>query len=186
MFEKLLAKVAFSLKRHNIPYMVIGGQAVLLYGAPRLTKDIDITLGVGIDKLSDVVNTVKDAGLEILPKDSEGFVKKTFVLPTRDRKSKMRVDFIFSFTPYERQAISRVRDIVISGTKIKFASLEDIIIHKVFSCRARDLEDVRSMLIKNPDYDMAYIKKWLGEFDKLSEEKKFTSTFKNILKTLKH
>jgi len=25
--------------------MVIGGQAVLLYGEPRLTKDIDITLG---------------------------------------------------------------------------------------------------------------------------------------------
>jgi hypothetical protein len=27
--------------------MIIGGQAVLLYGEPRLTKDIDITLGRG-------------------------------------------------------------------------------------------------------------------------------------------
>ena len=26
--------------------MIIGGQAVLLYGEPRLTRDIDITLGV--------------------------------------------------------------------------------------------------------------------------------------------
>jgi len=31
--------------------MVIGGQAVFLYGEPRMTKDIDITLGMGIDGL---------------------------------------------------------------------------------------------------------------------------------------
>jgi len=29
--------------------MVIGGQAVLLYGEPRLTRDIDITLGIGVE-----------------------------------------------------------------------------------------------------------------------------------------
>jgi len=51
MFQKLLKKVARSLKKQSIPYMVIGGQAVLLYGEPRLTKDIDITLGMGIDGL---------------------------------------------------------------------------------------------------------------------------------------
>lgn len=28
--------------------MIIGGQAVMVYGEPRLTKDIDITLGVDI------------------------------------------------------------------------------------------------------------------------------------------
>ena len=31
--------------------MLIGGQAVLLYGEPRLTRDIDITLGVDVDKI---------------------------------------------------------------------------------------------------------------------------------------
>ncbi|GAH87084.1 unnamed protein product, partial [marine sediment metagenome] len=30
--------------------MIIGGQAVLLYGEPRLTRDIDVTLGDDIDK----------------------------------------------------------------------------------------------------------------------------------------
>ena len=51
MFKKLLKKIANELNTNNIPYMVIGGQAVLLYGEPRLTKDIDITLGIGIDGL---------------------------------------------------------------------------------------------------------------------------------------
>jgi len=31
--------------------MLVGGQAVLLHGRPRLTEDTDITLGVGPDEL---------------------------------------------------------------------------------------------------------------------------------------
>ena len=38
MFETLLARLAGALSAAGIPYMVIGGQAVLLYGAPRLTE----------------------------------------------------------------------------------------------------------------------------------------------------
>ncbi len=39
MFEELLSKISVHLNRHHIPYMIIGGQAVLLYGEPRLTID---------------------------------------------------------------------------------------------------------------------------------------------------
>ena len=55
MFQLLLKKIAFELSSNSIPYMVIGGQAVLLYGEPRLTKDIDITLGIGIDGLDTIL-----------------------------------------------------------------------------------------------------------------------------------
>ena len=50
MFQKLLTKIANELERLRLPYMVIGGQAILLYGELRLTKDIDITLGVGVEQ----------------------------------------------------------------------------------------------------------------------------------------
>ena len=58
MFENLLERIAGELESGAIPYMVIGGQAVLLYGEPRLTKDIDITLGVGSERVPDVSDTV--------------------------------------------------------------------------------------------------------------------------------
>lgn len=41
MFKELLARLADLLDQKGIPYMIIGGQAVLLYGEPRLTRDID-------------------------------------------------------------------------------------------------------------------------------------------------
>lgn len=179
MFERLLKKIAFQLRKASIPYMVIGGQAVLLYGEPRLTRDIDITLGMGVEGLNRVKKIIPNIGLKSLVKKEREFVEKNMVLPTIDKKSGIRVDFIFSFSPYERQAIERAKDIKFGRSLVKFASLEDVVIHKVIAGRARDLEDVKSILLKNPKYDFVYIKKWLKEFDK-SLGGKFLKIFRNI------
>ena len=181
MFQKLLAKIARRLSRLRIPYMVIGAQAVLLYGEPRLTKDIDITLGIGVDKLEKIISLVRQLRLKILVDSFEDFVKETMVLPVMDEKSGIRVDFVFSFSPYERQAIERAKNVKISMTTVKFASLEDVVIHKVIAGRARDIEDVKSILLKNLEYDYQYVVKWLKEFDNALGAK-FLNTFKKILK----
>ncbi len=67
MFREILSKIGLCLQRHNLPYMIIGGQAVLLYGEPRLTKDIDITLGVNTDQLDVVTGIVSELGLKPIP-----------------------------------------------------------------------------------------------------------------------
>ena len=158
------------MKKGAIPYMVIGGQAVLLYGEPRLTRDIDITLGMGVNGLDKIKKIIKAIGLKILVEKEREFVERNMVLPTIDKKSGIRVDFIFSFSSYARQAIERGKDIKLGRTLVKFASLEDVVIHKVIAGRARDLEDVKSILLKNPKYDSVYIEKWLEEFDKSLED----------------
>jgi len=181
VFQKLLKRVGKELDRVGIPYMVIGGQAVLLYGEPRLTKDIDITLGIGVDGLEKVKEVAKKINLKILVDNPEEFVSRTMVLPLMDEKSNIRVDFIFSYSSYERQAIERAVDVKIGGVNVKFASLEDVVIHKIIAGRARDIEDVKVILLKNPNYDARYIKKWLREFDR-SLKGNFLNTFKKIEK----
>ena len=179
MFQRLLKKVSLQLKKDSIPYMVIGGQAVLLYGEPRLTKDIDITLGVGVRELNKLKETISSLGLKILVERDEEFVERNMVLPTLDEKSGIRVDFIFSFSPYERQAIERAKDIKLGRSLVRFASLEDVVIHKVIAGRARDLEDIKSILLKNQNYGSDYIEKWLKEFDKSLTEQ-FLKIFREI------
>ncbi len=154
------------MKRASIPYMVIGGQAVLLYGEPRLTRDIDITLGMGVDGLDKLNESIRDLGLKILIEEEKEFVERTMVLPAIDEESGIRIDFIFSFSPYERQAIERGKDVTFGRTKVRFAALEDVVIHKVIAGRARDLEDVKSILLKNPKYNSDYVERWLVEFDR--------------------
>lgn len=184
MFERLLKKIAIQLKKGAIPYIVIGGQAVLLYGEPRLTRDIDITLGMGVNGLDKVKKIIKTIGLKILVEKERKFVERNMVLPTLDKKSGLRVDFIFSFSPYGMQAIERGKDIKLGRTLVKFASLEDVVIHKVIAGRARDMEDVKSVLLKNPKHDSDYIEKWLGAFDKSLGEH-FLKVFKGIRKDIR-
>ena len=163
--------------------MVIGGQAVLLYGEPRLTKDIDITLGVGVDHLAEMRAIVDQLNLKYLTQDVDAFVKETMVLPVIDEKSGIRIDFIFSFSPYEQQAIGRARKITFGRAQIKFASLEDVVIHKIIAGRPRDIEDVQSILLKNPGYDSHYIEKWLAEFE-TALDKNYGETFAGLKKGL--
>ena len=42
--NKALARITIDLKEHGIDYMVIGAVALLAYGYPRLTEDIDLVL----------------------------------------------------------------------------------------------------------------------------------------------
>lgn len=184
MFEKLLAQIASHLVVKNLPYMVIGGQAVLLYGEPRLTRDIDITLGTDPSRLSEVLQVAKELELKVLPESVEDFVKQTLVLPVLEESTGIRVDFIFSFSPYEAQAIERAKIITVAGQSVSFAAPEDVIIHKVFSRRPRDLEDVKSILLKHRELNKNYIQKWLKEFDGFSDEKQFAATFEGLLKSV--
>jgi len=170
MFEKLLKNIASALFKKDIPYMIIGGQAVLLYGEPRLTRDIDVTLGVGVEKLPLVLDAVKVLNLKVLPSDPQDFVKRSWVLPVMDGKTKIRIDFIFSYTFYEQQAIKRGKDVRIDRRKVRFASVEDVIIHKIFAGRPRDIDDVKSIIIKNRDINKKYIRSWLKEFESASSE----------------
>lgn len=181
MFERLISRLAGHLDRKKIPYMIIGGQAVLLYGTPRLTKDIDITLGIPAERISDITGICKSARLNILPEDYEDFVSKTFVLPVEDKKSGIRVDFIFSFTPYEKQAIKRSKKVQIGDISVNFASVEDLIIHKLFAGRARDMEDVKNIMLKNTRLNKRYINKWLTAFDQASDDIKLTELFERTL-----
>lgn len=183
MFQQLLTKIASALDRLRIAYMVIGGQAVLLYGEPRLTKDIDIMLGVGVEGFARITDLVRELALKIIVDDPEAFARKTMVLPVIEDETGIRVDFIFSHSPYEEQAITRTRAVPFGTTAVNFASLEDVVIHKIIAGRGRDIDDVKAILLKNPAYDTDYITRWLKEFDESLQED-FSGVFHKIVKEI--
>jgi predicted nucleotidyltransferase len=168
--EELIARIARCLDDKKISYMIIGGQAILLYGRPRLTRDIDITLGVDFDQFELIAGVCKEMDLKILPVEPAAFAAQTRVLPAEDSDSKLRVDFVFSFTEYEKQALKRIREVKLAGYPVRFASREDVIIHKMLAGRAIDEEDVKSILIKKgEEIDFGYVKEWLAKFEVMPE-----------------
>ncbi len=146
--------------------MVIGGQAVLIYGEPRLTKDIDLTLGLEPGQHAIVLRAIAELELEVLVPDPAKFLTKTFVLPARDKNSSIRIDFVFSLSQFERDAIARAKLVKLGQVDVRFASIEDLIVHKVIAGRPRDLEDVRSLLRKNSSVDRNMVLNALRSFDR--------------------
>ncbi len=144
--------------------MVIGGQAVLVHGEPRFTGDIDITLGVDTDQLENVRRIARELSLELIPGTTDDFVKRNALLTVEEKETGIAVDFMFSFLPYERQAIARAVTVSIGGALVKFATAEDTIIHKLFAGRPVDVEDVKGIVNQRDDLDQVYLKKWLKEF----------------------
>ena len=182
MFLKILEGLASAFEEKNIPYMVIGGQAVLFYGEPRLTKDIDITVGLRADDTEKIIAIVNDLGFTVLADSPEVFVKKTMVLPCLDPDTGIRIDFIFSFSEYEKQALKRVITQRLGEASVNFMSVDDLIIHKIIAGRHRDIEDVKNVLEKNQDIDKDYILEWLEKFDR-SFSSSYKITFVELLKT---
>lgn len=168
MIDRLLGRLHRALIRARIPYMIIGGQAVLFYGSPRLTQDVDVTLGIDPDEYTALRTLCERAKLTPLVDQPETFARKTHVLPVRDPASGLRVDFIFSSTPYERQAIGRARHARVGSTSVRFASPEDLIIHKLVAGRAIDVEDIRRLLLTHGRaLDTRYVRRWLKSFSEL-------------------
>jgi hypothetical protein len=165
MFRDLLEKMAKAFEARSIAYMVIGGQAALLYGEPRLTADVDVTVGIAPEGLPVVLEAVRALGWQVLVEDAEAFVRRTMVLPCREEASGIRIDIVFSQSAYEQEALRRVRRVPFGATEVCFASPEYVIIHEVIAGRPRDIEDCRRIWLKNPHLDEGYIRHWLQQFE---------------------
>lgn len=164
-FGPLLARMARALRAYDVPFMLIGGQAVLLHGEPRLTLDVDVTLGVSPEALGSVLTACDAMGVDPLPEKVEEFVRETYVLPVADPATRIRIDLIFSTTPFEAAAIDRAVEIEVSGERVPFATAEDLIIHKLFAGRPRDLEDVEGIVRRQGSaLDWDYLGTWAAEF----------------------
>jgi hypothetical protein len=180
MFKELLIILARSFQAQNIPYMIVGGQAVLLYGEPRLTRDIDVTVGLGPDRLDEILALAGNIPLKILPANPREFVASTMVLPLESENSGIRVDIIFSFTPYEKEALARANEVRLENEMVRFAAPEDVIIHKLFAGRSRDIDDAKTIMARQKKIDAGYIINWLTSFDRTFPEKRLLDLFKGL------
>lgn len=105
------------------------------------------------------------------------------VIPCLDEESGIRVDLIFSLSPYAQQALGRAREVVMGGSTVRFVGLEDLIIHKIVAGRPRDLDDVKSVVLKNPKFDKSYIEYWLREFSQALDQP-FDARFNDVLDSI--
>ena len=167
----LLVNIAGIFDRLKIPYLITGGMAVLIWGRPRFTADIDVIVEIGPSDIEGLVKALRNLGQAgYIDEDiANDVVKKGGEFNFIDGATGVKVDFwissndAFDSSRFERRTIKEI-----SGQKIYFTSPEDLILSKLKwhkeSGSDRHLEDAESVLkISGTDLDMTYLEKWTKE-----------------------
>ena len=159
--EIALVEITSFLDRSGLPYMLIGGLAVAMWGEPRATLDVDLSVWVDPAGLDDAVQAIC-AHFRSLP-DALAFARRSRVLPVATADG-VRADIVFALLPLEREFIARARKKQVGGFEIRVASVEDLIYMKLISERSRDVEDARRLIRRFRDaIDRNYIEPKLRE-----------------------
>ena len=166
--EEALVKLARMLSEHDIPYMIIGGMANVIWGEPRSTLDIDATVWVDDEKIGRIV-ALMSGTFRPIPENPQQFIRETRVLPL-ETEAGLRIDLVFGLLQYEREAIDRAVEMTVAGSKVRFCTPEDLILHKIISERLRDLEDARQVFRRRCDsLDLTYLEPRIHELSRTLE-----------------
>jgi len=143
------------LTDHGVGHIVIGGFAVTVWGEPRFTRDLDVTVSVPPDKFAETIHLISSR-FTSLAQDPVKFATETRVLPIMVES--VPVDLIFAALPYEEDAIARAHPIKLHNGTVPVCSPEDLILHKIVSQRPRDHEDIEGVFrYRHSELDYSYL-----------------------------
>jgi hypothetical protein len=125
-------------------WYVFGAQAVILYGVPRLSADVDVTLALEPDAPDRFAADMTAAGFSLRVDDPD-FVRRTRVMPFFHRSSGMPVDIVLAGSGLEDEFLARARQTDVNGTILPVIDLADLIISKVLAGRPKDIDDARAL-----------------------------------------
>jgi hypothetical protein len=142
-FLDALSRALADLK---VNWYLFGAQAALLYGASRLTADVDVTLhlpsGVTTAALAESLN---GRGFRVRS-DDPAFIAQTRVVPVVHEASGLPADLVIAGPGLEEAFLQRAITHQIEGVSVPVAAPEDIVVMKVLAGRPKDFEDVVSIL----------------------------------------
>lgn len=125
-------------------WYVFGAQAVVAYGVPRLSADVDVTVALAPDEPERFARDMEDAGFALRVDDPD-FVRRTRVMPFVHLPTAMPLDVVLAGSGLEDEFLDRAREVDIGGTTVPLIDREDLIIAKILAGRLKDIEDARGL-----------------------------------------
>jgi hypothetical protein len=125
-------------------WYVFGAQAVIVYGVPRLSADVDVTLALAPDAPERLAADLATAGFTLRVQDPE-FIRRTRVMPFVHEPTGMPLDIVLAGSGLEDEFLDRARATDIGGISVPLIELSDLIIAKVLAGRPKDLDDATAL-----------------------------------------
>ena len=131
------------LTAQKAEFLLVGGQAVIAHGYPRLTKDLDLWVRPTADNGKRVLAALREFGAPVALTAKQFENPRTIVVLGRDP---FRVDILTEVSGLTfDEAWSRRTAVVLEGTKVPVVSKADLITSKRASGRLQDLADIEAL-----------------------------------------
>src|SRR5271157_5121910 len=132
------------LNEFEVEYLIVGGFAVMKYGEPRYTKDLDVWVHNSPQNSRRVVEALKKFGA---PLDQDGITPEIFTekqVVYQIGIAPVRIDILTEITGVEFPEAWRKRVAgTFFGVPVHFISLDDLMTNKQALGRTSDLKDLK-------------------------------------------
>lgn len=144
------AEVEAVCERRGLAFCFIGGLAVLRWGEPRLTRDVDLTVLAAFGSEQDAVDQLLAQFAGRTP-DAGQFALRHRTLLLRASNG-IPLDVALGGLPFEERTVDRSSPwSVEQAVTLRTCSAEDLVVHKVFAGRDRDWLDVEGIVVRQGD-----------------------------------
>lgn len=174
----LLSALAEALATIGAPWYLFGAQAALIWGRPRLTADVDVTVRLDPEDPEKLVRALEAHGFELRVGRADDFVRRTRVFPFVFVPNGLPVDVVLAGPGLEQAFLSRAIRVRVGPVTVPVLSPEDLIVTKILAGRPKDLEDVRGILFERlAQLDLDSIRSTLGMLEEALSQRDLRPAF---------
>jgi hypothetical protein len=139
---------------------------VLVWGRPRLTGDVDVTIFLDPEDPHAFVRAMQEAGFDLRVRDVEDFVARTRVFPFTHVASGLALDAVLGGPGLEEEFVRTARPVDIGGLVVPVIGPEELIVTKILAGRSKDLEDVQGIVrAQGGALDLERVRELLGQLE---------------------
>lgn len=184
---ELLADLAGALAPFNLPWYVFGAQAALIWGRPRLTTDVDVTIRADPAQVDAMLAALAARAFAIRIDVTPDFVRQARVLPLVHEPSGIAVDVVLAGPGLEEDFLARAVSVRFGDVIVPVISPEDLIVTKILAGRPKDIEDIRGVLVERGDaLDLSRIREVLHSLEEALGQSDLLPMFESELARWRH
>lgn len=141
------SRIQAHLQQLGSPFCFIGGIALQIWGEPRLTRDLDLSIYTGFggeEPMIDALLTTYESRIQ----NPREFALTRRILLLKDQAG-IPLDISLGGLPFEERCVQRALELpFVRGISLRICTLEDFIVLKAFADRLRDWADLEGVLLR--------------------------------------
>lgn len=156
--EEILKTVVEYFDSNDIEYVLVGGIAVIVYGNPRTTVDLDLVVKIDKAEMRDFAAYLQREGFFSDVDDMKQAFEDQTHFSAEERDSLFRLDIKGVYDQKDKVTLKNRKKIEFEGITMYVASPEDTIANKLYYGSEQDIEDAESIYVRQEDeLDYGYL-----------------------------